>query len=90
LLTFAKIYKKKKCTHYCGSEDTKKNAHTHYGKQNYCCKDSKRQFVEGGQDWFVSASEKIMIQKLLLECISLEGIWRVMNVSPAWLANYIV
>jgi transposase-like protein len=78
-----------KCTH-CGSEDTKKNGHTHYGKQNYYCKRCKHQFVEGGQDWFVSESEKIMIKKLLLERISLEGICRVMGVNSAWLANYIV
>ena len=78
-----------KCTH-CGSEDTKKNGHTHYAKQNYYCKHCKHQFVEGGQEWFVSESEKIMIKKLLLERISLEGICRVMGLSPAWLANYVV
>lgn len=78
-----------KCTH-CGSESTKKNGHTHYGKQNYYCHPCHRQFVEGGQDWFVSESEKTLIKKLLLERISLAGICRVVGVSEAWLGNYIV
>jgi transposase-like protein len=41
------------CIH-CNSEHTKKNCHTHYGKQNYLSHDCNRQFVEEGQNWFVS------------------------------------
>jgi DNA-directed RNA polymerase subunit RPC12/RpoP len=77
-----------KCSH-CGRENTKKNGHTHYGKQNYYCHDCQRQFVEGGQGWFVSDSDKVLINKLLLERISLSGICRVCDVSQAWLLNYI-
>jgi len=29
----------------CGLSHTKRNGHTHYGKQNYRCKDCDRQFV---------------------------------------------
>ncbi len=77
-----------KCSH-CISENTKKNGHTHYGKQNYLCHTCNRQFVEGGQEWFVNESDKILIDKLLLERISLSGICRVCDVSQQWLLSYI-
>lgn len=77
-----------KCTH-CGSANIKKNGTTHYGKQNHYCHDCKHQFVESGQEWFVSDSEKTMINKLLLERISLSGICRVCDVSQSWLLSYI-
>lgn len=76
------------CSH-CNSEHTKKNGHTHYGKQNYLCHACNRQFVEGGQDWFVSEEDKLLINKLLLERISLSGICRVCGVSQQWLLAYI-
>ena len=76
------------CTR-CGSENTKKNGHTHYGKQNYFCHNCGSQFVESGQDWFVSASERELIKKLLLERISLSGICRVCDVSESWLLQFI-
>ena len=77
-----------KCSH-CSRENTKKNGHTHYGKQNYFCHDCQRQFVEGGQGWFVSDWDKLLINKLLLERISLAGICRVCDVSQQWLLTYI-
>lgn len=76
------------CPH-CHSKKTKKNGHTHYGKQNFQCNDCHRQFVEGGQDWFVSDHEKGIIGKLLLERISLAGVCRVMGVSQGWLMGYL-
>lgn len=76
------------CIH-CGSSEIKKNGHTHYGKQNYYCHGCGRQFVESGQDWFVSESERTLINKLLLERISLSGICRVVGVSESWLLKYI-
>jgi hypothetical protein len=76
------------CPH-CHSERTKKNGHTHYGKQNYQCTTCLRQFVEGGQEWFVDKSERSLIDKLLLERISLAGICRVSGVSESWLLSYI-
>ena len=77
-----------KCSH-CQTENTKKNGHTHYGKQNYYCHSCNRQFVEGGQDWFVKPSDKVVINKLLLERISLSGICRVCDISEQWLLGYI-
>lgn len=79
---------REKCPH-CESEDTKKNGHTHYGKQNYKCKKCGRQFVIGGQEWFITAAQKELIDKLLLERISLAGISRVLSISEPWISQYI-
>ncbi len=75
------------CAH-CWGNNIKKNGHTHYGKQNYLCKSCGRQFVENGQEWFISDSEKELIDKLLLERIPLAGICRVTGVSERWLLSY--
>ena len=76
------------CPH-CASTSLKKNGHTHYKKQNYYCHSCRRQFVENGQAWFVSDADKLLINKLLLERVSLAGICRVCQVSEPWLLNYI-
>jgi IS1 family transposase/predicted transcriptional regulator len=73
----------------CTSENTKKNGHTHYGKQNYMCKECGRQFVIDGQNWFITDAQKELVDKLLLERISLAGISRVLNISAPWLSAYI-
>jgi predicted Fe-S protein YdhL (DUF1289 family) len=77
-----------RCPH-CQSERIKKNGHTHYDKQNYLCHGCGRQFVEGGQEWFVSDADKVLINRLLLERISLAGICRACQVSETWLLSYI-
>ena len=77
-----------KCSH-CNSQYIKKNGHTHYGKQNYLCHMCNRQFVENGQNWFVNEADKLLINKLLLERISLAGICRVCDISEKWLLSYI-
>ena len=73
----------------CRGEKIIKNGHTHYGKQNYQCTDCRRQFVEGGSDWFVNETDQELINKLLLERISLAGICRVCGVSHPWLLTYL-
>ena len=73
----------------CGSGSVKRNGHTHYGKQNHQCLSCGRQFVQDGTSWFVSDRDKELVDKLLLERISLNGICRVVGVSPSWLQAYI-
>lgn len=73
----------------CKSVEIKKNGLTHYGKQNYKCTSCARQFVENGKSWFITKETKELVDKLLLEKISLNGIIRVTNVSCSWLQNYI-
>ena len=74
---------------YCGSKKTIKNRATYYGKQNHKCNTCHRQFVLGGSDWFISDTQKDLINALLLERIPLAGISRVAKISKTWLLNYI-
>ncbi len=71
----------------CGSTSIKRNGHTHYGKQNYRCRNCHRQFVADSQR--VSPATQELVKKLLLERISLRGICRVAEVSLTWLLNFI-
>ena len=74
----------------CHSTKIKKNGHhTYYDKQNYRCTTFLGQFVESGQDWFVSQADKDLIDKLLSERLSVAGICRVCNVGQTWLQKYI-
>lgn len=79
---------REECPH-CKSNKTKKNGSTHYGKQNHFCHDCGRQFVIGGQDWFITDREKELVDKMLLERISIAGISRVLDISETWLSEYI-
>jgi hypothetical protein len=73
----------------CESEKVKLNGHIHNGKQNHRCKDFGRQFVLNPVKKTITAQEKSLIDKLLLEKISLAGIARTMEVSEVWLQGYI-
>src|SRR5262249_44227465 len=71
----------------CGLSHVKRNGLTHYGKQNYLCKDCDRQFVEDSQ--LIGEELKDLIKVLLLERLSLRGICRVTGVSLTWLLHFI-
>ena len=71
----------------CQLSHIKRNGHTYYGKQNYQCLLCARQFVIKNES--VSAEKRKLIEKLLLERLSLRGICRVLKVSLAWLLNFI-
>jgi len=71
----------------CGLSHIKRNGYTHYGKQNYRCKDCDRQFVEESQH--IGEEMKDLIKALLLERLSLRGICRVTGVSLTWLLDFI-
>jgi hypothetical protein len=73
----------------CSSEHIKLNGHIHNGKQNHLCKECGRQFVSNPTNKVISEAEKTLIDKLLLEKISLAGIARTMEVSEVWLQDYI-
>jgi transposase-like protein len=61
----------------------------HTGKPKWMCKDCRRQFVHDPQHRVISAETKALIDRLLLERISLAGMARVTGVSPRWLQNYV-
>ncbi len=73
----------------CQSKEVKRNGHIHNGKQNYRCKGCGRPFVADSTKRYVSEEEREMIDRLLLERISLAGICRVMKVSQLWLLDYV-
>ena len=71
----------------CGVSHSKRNGHTHYGKQNYQCLNCRRQFVQDSQR--IDATTKAVVRKLLLERISLRGICRTLCLSLPWLLAFI-
>lgn len=73
----------------CGSSWVVKNGHIHNGKAKLACKACGRQFVENPAWKPISVDTKALIDKLLLERISLAGIVRVTGVSAQWLQDYV-
>lgn len=73
----------------CSSDDIMKNGTTRRGKQNYKCRDCGRQFVENPQWKPKDKDTYTLIDRLLLERISLAGIARVLQLSESWLQQYV-
>ena len=73
----------------CGSEQLIKNGSVHNNKPKYQCKVCRRQFVINSTNSPVSEETKQLINRLLLERISLRGIARVTQVSWSWLQDYV-
>src|SRR5215217_7818807 len=73
----------------CGSSQVIKNGTIHTGKPKFACKACGRQFVEQPQSRRISEETKALIDKLLLERISLAGIVRTTGVSARWLQDYV-
>ena len=73
----------------CYSDKIVKNGHIHNGKPKFKCKNCGRQFVENPVNRHISDSTKQIIDKRLLEKISLLEIYRVVEVSKTWLHDYI-
>jgi len=73
----------------CKSSDIKKNGTIHTGEQKYACKDCKRQFIENPKWREIDTLTKGLIDRLLLEKISLAGIARAVQISEKWLQDYV-
>ncbi len=73
----------------CNSGNIRKNGFIHNGKQKYQCKDCGRQFVLNPKYRRISQETLDLVDKLLLEKISLAGIARVTGVSETWLQTYV-
>jgi insertion element IS1 protein InsB len=74
----------------CQSSKYKKNGHIHNGKQNHQCHDCGRQFVDCFEQDRVSADTRALIERLLVERISLRGICRAVGVTLKWLLGFLV
>ncbi len=73
----------------CHSEEVVKNGRSRHGKQSYRCRSCGRQFVLDPQWRPISEEMKGMIDRLLLEKISLAGIARVLQISELWVQQYV-
>jgi transposase-like protein len=73
----------------CDSQYVVKNGHTHTGKQNFKCRNCARQFVMTPRHQPISQEKRELIDRLLLEKISLSGIVRATGVSERWLQYYV-
>src|SRR4028118_484788 len=73
----------------CNSEYILKNGCTRSGKQNFKCRDCVRQFIVTPRHQPISELTKELIDRLLLEKISLAGIVRATGVSSRWLQYYV-
>jgi transposase-like protein len=68
---------------------TVKNGRIHNGKQRFKCRDCGRQFIEQPTKKVIAQATRALIDRLLLERISLAGIARVVQVSEQWLQTYV-
>ena len=73
----------------CTSIKIVKNGFNATGKQNHLCRECGRQFVLDPLVSEISEQTKSLIDRLLLERISLAGIARAVNVSESWLQSYV-
>jgi transposase-like protein len=73
----------------CHSDQVIKNGSISTGKQKYACKTCGRQFVDDPHWRVISDETKALIDRLLLERISLAGIARAAQVSESWLQTYV-
>ncbi len=58
-------------------------------KQKYLCKDCGRQFVLNPEKQPISDDKKSLVDKLLLEKLSMAGICPAIGVSERWLQYYV-
>ena len=73
----------------CASVKTVKNGRIHNGKQRFKCHDCGRQFIEQPTKKAIDQATRELIDRLLLERISLAGIARANQVSAQWLQTYV-
>jgi insertion element IS1 protein InsB len=74
----------------CGSRWYKRNGHIHTGKQNHRCKHCGRAFVLTPENSVITEDQRALIERLLLERISLRGICRAVGVGLQWLLQFMV
>ena len=74
----------------CQSPKYKKNGHIHNGKQNHHCHDCGRQFVRCFEQYRIAEEKRTLIERLLLERISLRGICRAVGVKLKWLLGFLI
>ncbi len=74
----------------CSSNRYKKNGHTRHGKQNHQCTTCGRQLTAHPLDRRIAPEQRLRIEQLLRERLSLRGICRAVGVSLTWLLHFLV
>src|SRR5215212_5707573 len=74
----------------CGSRRYKRDGRIHTGKQNHKCKPCGRAFVLVPENHVITEEQRALIERLLLERISLRGICRAVGVELRWLLQFMV
>jgi len=74
----------------CQSPKFKKNGHIHNGKQSHHYHDCGRQFVDCFEQYLIAEDKRTLIERLLLERLSLRGICRAVGVTLKWLTGFLV
>src|SRR4029434_237460 len=72
----------------CGSSQYKRNGRIHSGKQNHKCKACGRAFVLVPENHVITEEQRSLIERLLVERISLRGICRAVGVGFRWLLQF--
>ena len=79
----------KRCPHCLSSKITPKGWNRKHTKHRYYCKGCDARYVEGGKDYFIDEEKVSLIDRLLLERLSLRGICRAVRISLTWLMSYV-
>jgi insertion element IS1 protein InsB len=74
----------------CRSVRYKKNGRIHNSQQNYPCHDCGRQFVQCCEQYLIADDKRGLIERILVEQISLGGICRAVGVTLKWLLGFLV
>ena len=74
----------------CQSPPYKKSGHIHNGQQHHLCHDCRCQLVACLEQYLVSDETRALIERLLLERLSLRGMCRAVGVGLKWLLGFIV
>lgn len=73
----------------CGSQEVSRNGLTRHGKQNYKCRDCGRQFVLDPVWKAITPEQYGLIDRMLLERVSLAGIARILQISEDTVQRYV-
>ena len=74
----------------CGAKRYKNNGHPRHGKQKHQWKACGRQFTAAVLDRRIASAQRLQMEHLLRERISLRGLCRTVGVSLTWLLHFLV
>jgi insertion element IS1 protein InsB len=72
----------------CGARRYKRNGRIHTGKQTHKCKACGRAFVLVPENHVITEEQRALVERLVLERISLRGICRAVGVGLRWLLYF--